>query len=274
MSRLGDGDLVDNPVKHYISWKNIQTTKVIDGEEYKKITGGEFRYSTKNAEGEYENTSIPMPFEFAILDKDTFSYKGNDKANNNRYVWTKEMSKFTTGTIDVKSKEGVLYSFNFSDLRSKDKETRESVKTKIKAVCKDTKAMNYTQSVYIAVKVNGEYEIWNIQIQKAALTGGNGDGTGKVKEEDKNDGWFNFLKSINGKQYKNTIIVDNFKKKTNGDVSFMIPVYELGNPISKEDGAKLDVLCQQVLDFLKATAKYTETTTTEVVEEAEKMPWD
>lgn len=264
MSRLSSDELVGNPVKKYLSWKNIQTTKVIDGEEYKKIIGGEYIYYDKDLFNEEKgengvNVSIDFPFEFAILEGNCFSYKGNDKTNNNRYVWTKEISKYTTGNVDVKTKEGVLYTFNIEDLRSKNKETREKVKKEIKAVCKDTKAMQYTQSVYIAVKVDGEYEIWNIQIQKAPLTGGNGDGTSKVKEEDRNDGWFNFLKTTKGNYLKNTIVVDNFKKKVNGDVTFMIPVYELGNSINKEDLAKLEVLYEEVQSFLKYSAKGTKT---------------
>jgi len=280
MGRLNDQDLVNNPVKRYVNWKNIQVTKVIDGEEFKKIVGGEYNYYDKEAFNEKKgenglNIVIEFPFEFAILEDSCFSYKGNDKTNNNRYVWTKEMSKYTTGTVDVKCKEGVLYNFAYSDLRSKDEETRDKIKAKIKAVCKDTKAMQYTQSVYIGVKVDGKYEIWNLQIQKAPLTGGNGDGTTKVKEEDKHDGWFNFLKTIPGKQYKNTIVVNSFKKKTNGDVSFMIPVYELGNPISKEDGLELDNLCKEVEIFLKASAKFTETKEELVEAEVnEELPWD
>lgn len=276
MSRLGDGDLVDNPVKHYISWKNIQTTKVIDGEEYKKITGGEFRYSTKNAEGEYENTSISMPFEFAILDKDTFSYKGNDKANNNRYIWTKEISKYTTGNQELRCKEGVLYNFDIADLRGK--ETKDKIKGKIREVSKD---IDYTQSIYIAVLVDGQYEIWNMQLNGAALSGGNGDvKKKKPAPEDVNDGWFGFLKTVRGKELRHTIVVNDFKPKKIGDVSFMIPVFELGEPLEKDTLDSLDTQWQEVQTFLKAQAKYNESkaeakpelATTAV--ETEKDPWD
>lgn len=278
MSRLTNQELVPNPVQRYVSWKNVQTTKVIDGEEYKKITGGNFNYYDKNAFNETKrenglNVTVPMPFEFAILDKDTFSYKGNDKANNNRYVWTKEISKYTTGNVELKSKEGVLYTFDIADLRAK--ETKDKVKGKIREVSKD---IDYTQSVYISVLVNKQWEIWNLQINGGALSGGNGKKEKKdIPKEDLNDGWFGFLQTIRGKEFSHTIVVKDFKPKKNGDVTFMIPVFELGNPIETEDGRKLDELCQEVEDFLKASAKYTETKeelATAGVEVNEDLPWN
>ena len=216
-SRKHQDELVANPAKHFLQWSNIQTKKVVDGEEYKKITGGEFRYYDKdliNEEtGKGTNVSIPMPFEFAILNSDCFSFKGNDKKKNNRYVWSNEANEYSK-TIEVKCKEdgsvANLMSFTKEDYKNKTK--KEAIKEQLKGF-----GASYTQSVYISPKTeDGFTEIWNIQLDGGALSGGNGQNFSEVDPEDKYDGWFGFLKQakLQGKNLLQHVVkVENYKPK-------------------------------------------------------------
>lgn len=259
-SRKNQDELVANPAKKFLKWANIQTVKVVDGEEFKKITGGEFRYSVKNEDtGEWSNISVEMPFEFAILNGDCFSWKGTDETKNNRFVWTNEVNGYTK-SVTLKGKEkgentSNLMSFNREDYSNKDK--KEAIKEKLSGFAAD-----YTQSVYISPKTkDGFTEIWNLQLQKAPLTGGNGKKRGnEIDPEDKYDGWFGFMKQCQLKSVntlKNTIVVNSYKAKKNGDVKFMIPVYEVGNPIAEQEDAQLTVLFEELEAYHKVdAAKY------------------
>lgn len=249
-SRNRDLDKRENVAKKFLNWKNLQTVKVIDGEEYKKITGGEFQYYEKDTINPETNepgltVSVSKPFEFAVLDSDCYSFKGNDKSKDNRYVWSNEVSKYTKD-VELKCKEGSLLKFTTEEYKNKD--TKAALKEKIKGL-----GAKYTQSVYIAVREDEDWEIWNIQLGGGSLSGGN-DPKKKIEPEDLNDGWFGFTKQAKGKILTHTIVVDQVKPKKNGDVSFMIPVYEVGEPINKQDNERLSELAKEVEEFLKYKA--------------------
>lgn len=245
-----------NPAKRFLNWANVQTVKVIDGEEFKKITGGEFRYYDRdliNEEtGKGTNVGMEFPFEFAVLNSDCFSWKGNDKNNDNRFVYSNEVTEYTKNiTLSCKTNGNTTKLMSFTKEDYKDDKKKVVLKEKLKGF-----AAKYTQSVYISPKTSdGFTEIWNLQLDGGALTGGHGKKKGnEIDPEDKYDGWFGFVKQAGRNILKQTVVVDTYKAKKNGDVKFMIPVYTLGEAITKEEDEQLSQLFEQLEAYHKADA--------------------
>jgi len=252
-----DFDKILSPVSKFLTWKNVQTTKVIDGEEYKKITGGEFGWSKKNENEEWENHSIPLPFEFAVLNSDCYSWKVKDKKKSDKFITTNEVNEYTKNIVARKWDNGVTEVLKFTKEDYKNDKTKEDIKNKLKSL-----GVDYHQNVYISPKTKEGYtEIYCISLAGGALNGGHGKKKkNEIPEEDKFDGWFGFMTKLKvNKSQKlllsNTVKVENFKPKISGDVKFMIPVYEIGEAISKEESQQLQDLFTKLDEYQKYDAE-------------------
>ena len=226
MSRTTQKEILENPCKKFLKWTTVKEVLTIDGDEVEKIKGGTWQYYDKDTE---EKVNIKLPLEFAILNNDLVAFKGYDEKNK-RGVWSNEV-KDKDHLVNLRTKDEKLLSFKLSEYKlNKDKITGFGGK--------------YTKSVYIAVSVQGNFEIWNLQLSGAALTGAVDMETPDPSE--KEDGWFGFTKVNKSKLYSNFINVDGFKPKKKGSSKFTIPVYSVGEDISEEDSQKLNELDKEL----------------------------
>lgn len=258
-SRKNQDELVANPAKHFIEWSNTQTTKVIDGEEYKKLTGGQLKYSVKSEteENKWDTIIVDMPFEFAILNSDCFSWKSKKKGKDVPYRWTNEVNEYTKKVILKEKVKGENSTTLMSFLREnykKDKK-KDEIKEQLTGF-----GMEYNQCVYISPKTESGYiEVWALVLAGGEFSGGNGQKRGnEIDPEDKYDGWMGFQKLCK-LQNKNllscTVIIDGYKAKQNGDVKFFIPEFQTGEPITKEESDQLGELFAQLEAYHKFDAK-------------------
>lgn len=235
---------ISNPCKRFLTWKTkkekvtatLPNGKTIETEE---ITGGYWEYWNKETE---TKEVVELPFEFAVLDFDCVNFKGfSSKEDTGVYSNEVKMGKFPNDKVVVRTKNGVICEFPVKEYKN-NKETIEGNGAK------------YTKSVYIAVNNDGNYEIWNLQLSKSALTGAQEKDkvTGKTVISDRNDGWMAFEKNNSSKFMKKFVKVENFKQKTTPTSTFVIPVFELGNEIDNETGTILDTLDTELQQYLTA----------------------
>ncbi len=247
MSRTTQSEIQESPVSSgkFLKWTTVKETILVDGEEVDKIKGGMFQYFDKELGDAGEKVNIPLPFRFAVLNADYVTFKGYDEKRK-RGVWSNEGSK-PEHQITIKAKDENLLSFKMGDYsvdKSKDQASEKERVTKLKDAVKGTTA-KYTKSVYIAVDVEGEWEIWNLQISGAALSGSPVD-FNKMSVEEKKEGWLNFSNNNRAKFFSNMIEVNEYKLKKKGDSKFTIPVFTIGSEISAEDGKVLDTLDKEL----------------------------
>lgn len=270
MSRTTAKDIVESPCERFLEWGNIYVKKIVDDEEITQMKGGTFFSYDKELK---KKVPVELPFDFAILEPDLVTFKGYDEKNK-RGVYSNEV-KDKEHVVYFRSKEGILLKFKKKDY----KEHKDAIKGF---------GGKFTQSIYIAVKVEGTWKIWNLQLNGASLTGGV-DFENK-KEEEALDGWINFTSRYKqgNKIYTNYIGVTGFKPKKKGATRFTIPVYELGAPIANEDAEQLNALDEKLKEYLaykfaynpeagkpeKEPAAVVAETEDIVTDEGEKMPWE
>ncbi len=231
MSRTTQKEILENPCKKFLKWTTVKEVLTIDGDEVEKIKGGTWQYYDKDKE---EKVNIKLPLEFCILNNDLTAFKGYDEKNK-RGVWSNEV-RDKDQVVNLRTKDEKLLSFKLSEYKiNKDTITGFGGK--------------YTRSVYIGVFVNGEFEIWNLQLSGSSLTGAVNVET--PDPDEKEDGWFGFTKVNKSKLYTNFINVSTFKLKKKGQSKFTIPVYEVGTEISEEDSQKLNELDKQLNEYLE-----------------------
>lgn len=267
MSRTTSVEIKDNPAKLFLQWGTVKEKKMIDGEEEEIFKGGTFSYYDKEAK---EKVPVKLPFRFAILNDELVRFSGYDEKRK-RGVYSNEV-RDKDHVVNIKTKEGTILSFKKGDY-NKDNQT-------LKNNVKDFGA-KFTQSVYIAVEnEKGEWEIQNIQLSGAPLTGGI-DPKNK-KEDEKFDGWYNFLSNNKGKKYTHFVEVNKFKPKKKGTNKYSIPVYEFGEEIDAETSEKLNQLDRELNDYLEyvfASRKDDSVAPpideeAEAAAQAEPMPWE
>lgn len=251
MSRTRGQEVVEKPCSKYLTWKTIKETKVIDGQEVDVIKGGFFTYWDGELEERVRLDKMPP---FVILDDTLVTFKGYNEGLK-QGVWSNEVRDKNHNVV-IRNKQGVLFEFKLGDYKNvKDIVTGKSAK--------------YTKSVYIAVHVDGEWKIWNLQLGGSQLTGG---GDPKSKDvEDKELGWFNFMNNVvKGKKNKVFIELDKFVMRKKGASKYTVPKFVIGDYITEEEGAeldKLDIQLQEYLDWYFARPK--EEQKEEVHEESE-----
>lgn len=230
MSRTTQKEILENPCKKFLKWVTVKETILVDGDEVEKIKGGTWQYWDKDKE---EKVNIKLPLTFSILNNDLVAFKGYDEKNK-RGVWSNEV-KDKNQVVTLKAKDEKLLTFKLSEYKiNKDTITGFGAK--------------YTKSVYIAVEVNGEFEIWNLQLSGSSLTGAVD--MENPNADEREDGWFGFTKVNKTKLYTNFIDVEGFKLKKKGTSKFTIPVYSLGTEISTEISDKVNTLDVQLNEYL------------------------
>lgn len=236
MSRTTELTIKENPCKRYIQWSTLKKIIVVDGEEIEKLDGGAFSYYNKETK---EKLHVKLPFKFAVLDKDLVTFRGyNDTTKMG--CWSGE---YRTGLksnpnqiVSIRNKEKELLSFKIGDYKIN--------KDAVKGV-----SAKFTQSVYIAVEVEGEWEIWNIGLSGGAFNGSPED-FNKPTEEEKKAGWMNFTKNNRAYLTSNFIEVNSYLVRKKGSNKFVIPEWELGKEINAEDTAKLNALDTELQEYL------------------------
>lgn len=211
-------DIMESPCKKFLTWASIT-----DADD--KIIDAGFNYWDKNKGDKGEKVFVKPPLKFALLNDDCVTFKGyNEKTKQG--VWSNEVSK-PHHEIKIKSKQGTVLQFKLADYKA-NKDNVEGLGAK------------YTKSVYIGVYINGAWEMWNLQLSGAALSGAiDPDNT---DEAERYHGWFNFLKGFKTQIFSNMIVVDTFQLKKKGKNKFTIPIYEIGEAISAEDDKELRTL--------------------------------
>lgn len=239
MSKSTTANIKVSPCKKFLQWKSVyKITKDEDGDEVKKLIGGHFTYYDKVLE---ENVPVQFPLKFAVIEPDTFSFKGYNETTK-QGVWSNEVRnrRFSEGDknmiVTLRNKDGKLFEFKAGDA--------PKVKDKIKAL-----SAKRHQSVYIAVEVEGEWEIWNLQLKGSQLSGGV---DLKSKDfEDRIAGWFGFTQVYNDKLYDNYIEINKSTIRSNDAMKFSVPVYKLGEPITAEDNEKIIALDKEFQEYFE-----------------------
>ena len=230
MSRTTQSEILESPCKKFLKWCTIKETISVDGDDVEKIKGGTWQYWDKEKE---EKVNIKLPLVFSILNNDLVAFKGYDEKNK-RGVWSNEV-KDKNHVVTLRAKDEKLLTFKLSEYKI-NKDTISGFGAK------------YTKSVYIAVEVNGEFEIWNLQLSGSSLTGAVD--MENPNADEREDGWFGFTKVNKSKLYTNFLAVGGFKLKKKGSAKFTIPVYSVGTEISEKDSDKLNALDTQLNEYL------------------------
>ena len=153
MSRTSQSEIVESPCKKFLQWGTVKETIIIDGDEVEKLKGGTFIYYDKENK---VKVPIKLPLKFAILNMDLVTFKGFDEGSK-QGNWSNEV-RDPGHVVNFRNKLGKIMSFRKSEYKlNKDALAGHGAK--------------YTQSVYIAVEVNGKFEIWNLQLLGAILSG-------------------------------------------------------------------------------------------------------
>jgi hypothetical protein len=189
---------IPNPAVHFFNWNGD--------------TGG-FRYFDKSLGEKGERVSVPLPFSFMVLDT-LSTIKGYNDFEKSGY-WSNEIRDIKRDILTVKSKSGTI-----------SKGTYEQVITD--RACSGAK---YCQSVYVAIKIDGEMKIANIQMLGAAL-----------------GSWIDFRKKNN--IYSGAITVDSFVEGKKGKTVYQIPVFR-SIPCSDDSNTVATDLDKQLQEYLK-----------------------
>lgn len=168
------------------------------------------------------------PFRFMVLDT-LSTIKGFDEPNKSGF-YSNEVRDLKTEILRVKNKNGVVYEGLYENL--------------------NVAAAKYGQSVYICYKLDGKYEICNIQMVGAAVSS-----------------WIEFVKKNRDVLSKGAICVEDFKQGEKGGTKFQSPVFKkiLASPEAEAEALKLDAELKKYL-----TAYFSKNHSEKQVEEIHK----
>lgn len=235
MSRSTQPEIKEKPCKKFLKWVNVRETEMFKDQEIKVLKNGQFIYWDKEAE---DNVVAELPLKFAVLENDVISYKGYSNIEN-AFLYTNEVRS----RYDFKSK-GLSKLDMDNEVVVQNSKTKEVIfKFKLKDVDSpvvkgqlDAHGLKKIQSVYVAMlNEAGEWEIQNLQLLKSQLTG-----VPKSKdEEDKQLGWWKFVKNSKSQLYSNYVEIKKYVAKKSEFGNYTIPVYSLGE--------KIDAAVNQIL---------------------------
>lgn len=220
--------IVENACKKYFKWVTHEDS---DG----KIVGASFVYWDKEKGEKGENVEVKLPFKFALLDDSCMTIKGyNEKTQQG--VYSNEVNS-PEHEIVVKSNKETVLKFKRKDYKA-NKDAIEGLGGK------------YHQSVYgVMLNEEGEYELINISLKGAALTGAVDEEN--FEESDKNAGWMNFKKYFKTTLYSNFIEVGDFKLRKKGKTRFTTPLFTVGEEINAEQGKIFDNMDLELKEWFK-----------------------
>lgn len=198
MSRSNNTELV-NPAKKFYEWVGSK---------------GCLKYFDKSLGEKGENVFVQLPFTFLVLDR-LSTIRGFSDADQSGF-WSNEVRDLKKEIFNVRTKKGLVASDYYA---------------KLAPIL--NQGANYCQSVYIAFKDEGVFQICNWQIHGSAI-----------------GEWINLCK---GKDiYKYAITIMSAAPMTKGVTKYFIPVFKLNPKIAESTEAKAVELDKELQEYLKA----------------------
>lgn len=242
------GQLIPNPAKRFLEAKNNYTIEEIvtakgKKTEVKAFDSVSFGYSEKNGE-EWEQKTVELPIEFAILNGDWVNFKGWNETEKCKY-WSNEV-KDADSVITVRNKEGVAYEFTLNQMwgrttgsKIKDEKQSKEVKAKLKEL-----GVKQHSSIYVVLRDTNE--IINLQLKGANLSGS------KVIDNQPS-GWWNVSKKFkpNNNLYKYWFQINDWIEEEGEMGNYGVVNFTQGELISSEDGVQLDALFDELAEYHK-----------------------
>lgn len=240
------GQLIPNPAKRFLEVKNNYTTETITTgkgktKEVKVFDSVSLGYSEKNGE-EWEQKTLDLPIEFAILNGDWVTFKGWSETEKCMY-WSNEVKDADT-VITIRNKEGVAYEFTLNQMwgrttgsKVKDEKQSKEVKAKLKEL-----GVKQHSSVYIVLRDTNE--IINLQLKGSNLSG-------SKNPENQPSGWWNISKKFKpmNNLYKYWFQINDWIEEEGEMGNYGILNFTQGELINKEDGEPLDVLFDELTAY-------------------------
>lgn len=209
MSRSNPNEEIKSPCTRFYEWSGSL---------------GNFKFYDKELK---QNVDVPLPFTFLVLDT-CATVKGFNDATQSGY-WSNEVKDIRKDLITVRSKKGTEMSG-----------TWEQIKAKMAS-----EGVEYVQSVYIAIKMNGkDLALANIQMKGSALSS-----------------WIEFVKA--NKIMECAVTVKSATPAKKGATKYFEPKFE-AIKIKEEtnlEAVKLDEVLQEYLKayFARNTTAQSET---------------
>jgi hypothetical protein len=239
------GQLIPNPAKRFLEPKNNYTVETITTAKGKKTEVKAFDsvslgYSEKNGE-EWEQKTLDLPIEFAILNGDWVNFKGWNDTDKCKY-WSNEV-KDNTSTITIRNKEGIVFEFTLKEMWEKVPGTKNKTEN-AKNIAARLKELNVKQHSSIYIVLRGTDEIINLQLKGSNLSG-------SKDPENQPSGWWNVSKKFkpNNNLYKYWFQINDWLEETTDIGTFGILNFTQGELISKEDGVSLDALFDELAAY-------------------------
>lgn len=188
--------ITTNPAKRFFQWSGSK--------------GAVTYYDKEKA----ENITVPLPFNFIVLDELSTITGWNEKDGG---YWSNEVRNITTDEITVRSKQGVEQVGTYANLGD------------IKA-----KGAKYAKSIYIAYAVDGNLSICNFKASGAALTA-----------------WIEFSNLVGRLDQQSAMVsLVGSEDATKGATKYKVPVFELieANPEDLDAAFDLDTELQAYLN--------------------------
>lgn len=262
------GELLSNPAKKFLQFKNYYTKESITvkgkKKEVKVFDKCGFTWAEKIDE-EWVNHEVDLPLEFAIINGDWVSFKGWNEEEKTMY-YSNEV-KDAKSVISIRNKEGIVYEFTLNDMWGKVEGSKVKDEAKSKLVKSKLKALNVKQhsSIYVGMKNDeGNYELVNFQLKGANLSG-------SKNEDHKPSGWWNVSKALKAakKIYTYNIQMNDWITEDGELGEYGVVNWTLGDPLTSEQNEELEVLYN---DLLKYHEYYTSKNTAAPVAEAVSEP--
>jgi len=252
MSRLEQntgGELLSNPAKRFLEFKNYYTKEQITTGKGKKtevkvFDKCGFTWSEKVGE-EWIQHQVDLPLEFAIINGDWINFKGWNEEDKTKY-YSNEV-KDATSVISIRNKEGIVYEFTLNDMwgrvpgsKVKDEAKSKLVKAKLKAL-----GVKQHSSIYVGIKNReGDFELQNFQLKGANLSGS--------KEPDNQpSGWWNIQKALKAskKIYTHYIQMNDWITESGELGEYGIVNFTVGDALTAEDNEQLEVLYEDLVKY-------------------------
>lgn len=272
MSRLEQstgGELVSNPAKKFLEFKNYYTKEQITTGKGKKtevkvFDKCGFTWSEKVSD-EWIQHDVDLPLEFAIINGDWVSFKGWNEEEKTKY-YSNEV-KDAKSVISIRNKEGIVYEFTLNDMWGKVENSKVRDEVKSKEVKAKLKALGVKQhsSIYVGMKnAEGEYELVNFQLKGANLSG-------SKNEDNKPSGWWNISKALKAtkKIYTHNIQMNDWITEDGELGEYGIVNWTVGDALTAAENDQLEVLYN---DLVKYHEYYTSKSAVAPVVEAVMAP--
>lgn len=128
-----DNNVLVNPAKKFFKWEG---------------SSGRFSYFDKTKGENGERVQVELPFQFLVLDTLSTVKGWSDPLQSG--IWANEVYNISEDVLTVRTKAGILKSGLYESVKSEN-------------------GVKYCQSVYAAVRCNGDLEMCNIAIMGTAI---------------------------------------------------------------------------------------------------------